>query len=338
MSVIKVFNERKFPIALGAIAFSMLLLATFLTYLKNPADHADIPVKVEIPKGANLTAVVSILSDAGLIKHKTLFHILAGLKNVENRIRAGEYELSTSMTPAHILDKIVRGEVVEYKIVIPEGCNLIEIADRLEEDNLIKREVFLNLTADRKFLASLGIDASTAEGYLFPDTYKFTRHTGEKEIIRLMVQRLHAMATSEMRERAESLGLTFTQFVTLASMIEKEALLKNERALISAVFHNRLRIGMKLQSDPTSVYGMENFNGPIKRSHLKRISPYNTYVIHGLPPGPISSPGIDSMIAALYPAPVDYLYFVSRKDGSHQFSSNLRSHNQAAARYITKKD
>jgi len=153
-----------------------------------------------------------------------------------------------------------------------------------------------------------------------------------------MVRRFEEKVTPEMRKRAMSLGLTPNQLLTLASLIEKEAKLKSERALVSAVFHNRLQKGMKLQCDPTAVYGLADFEGPIKKSHLRRKSPYNTYVIHGLPPGPIGSPGIESVMAALYPAPVDYIYFVSRNDGSHQFSSDLRSHNQAVSKYITRKD
>ncbi len=338
MEVIKMVNERKFPIVMGFIALSLFVVASFLTYIKSPVDQHDEEVTVEIPRGASFTAAVSILSDAGLIKHKTLFFVLAGLKNAQNRIRAGEYELSTSMSPAHILEKMVRGEVLEYPVSVPEGFDMDKIADRLVEDKLVKKETFLKLCADREFLSSLGIDAKTAEGYLFPDTYSFTRRMGEKEIIQIMVNRFREKVTPEMKRRAESLGLTFEQFITLASLIEKEAKLKSERPLISAVFHNRLQKGIRLQCDPTAVYGMANFEGPIKRSHLKRRSPYNTYVIHGLPPGPIASPGLESMKAALYPAPVDYLYFVSRNDGSHQFSSNLRSHNMAVSKYINKKD
>jgi UPF0755 protein len=338
MAVIKVFNERKFPIVLGAIAFSLFFLSSILTYIKSPADQNDVPVTVEIPRGASLTAAVSVLSDAGLIKHKTLFYLLARLKNAQNPIRAGEYKFSTSMTPAHILEKMVRGEVLEYVVAIPEGFDLLKIADRLAEDKLVNKEVFLRLAVDQEFLSSLGVTAKTVEGYLFPDTYGFNRRMGEKEIMRIMVHRFNEKVTPEMRTRAESLGLTFGQVITLSSMIEKEARLKSERALVSAVFHNRLQRGMKLQCDPTTIYGMENFEGTIKRSHLKRMTPYNTYVINGLPPGPIASAGLESMIAALYPAPVDCIYFVSRFDGSHQFSSDLRSHNQAVAKFINKKD
>ncbi len=333
METMKLINEKKFPIFLGSVAILLLLVASFLTYIKSPIDQRDTAVSIEIPKGANFTAVVSILSEAGLITNKPLFHIFARLKDAPNRIRAGEYELSTSMSPAYILEKMVRGEVVEYAVAVPEGFDLFKIADRLAEDKLVKREIFLRLCNDPEFISSLGVQARSLEGYLFPDTYTFTRKMGEREILGIMVHRFNEKVTPEMKRRAESFGLNLNQLITLASLIEKEAQLKSERTLVSAVFHNRLHKDMKLQCDPTAVYGIANFEGGIKRSHLRKKSPYNTYIIKGLPPGPIASPGLESMMAALYPDPVDYIYFVARNDGSHQFSSDLRSHNQAVSRY-----
>lgn len=336
--MIKTVSEKKFPIIMSAIAFSLFLVASFLTFVKSPVDQNDTQVTVEIPRGASFTAAVSILSDAGLIKHKALFYSLAKLKNAQNRIRAGEYELSTSMSPAHILEKMIRGEFMEYSVAIPEGFDAKRIASRLAEDKLINVETFMKLTRDRTFLSSLGISADSAEGYLFPDTYAFTKKMSEKEIIRMMVIRFKEKVTPAMRRKAKEIGLSEQEFITLASLIEKEARLKSERPLVSAVFHNRLQKEMKLQCDPTAVYGLKGFEGSIKRSHLRRKTPYNTYVINGLPPGPIASPGMESMMAALYPAPVDYIYFVAKNDGSHQFSSNLRSHNQAVSRYQNKKN
>jgi UPF0755 protein len=337
-TMMKTVSEKKFPIFLSAVAFSLFLLATFLSYVKSPVDQSDTQVIVEIPRGASFTAAVSILSDAGLIKHKALFYSLARLKNAQNRIRAGEYELSTSMSPAHILEKMIRGEIADYGVTIPEGYDLRSIAGRLTDEKLIRVETFMKLTRDRAFLSSLGIEAASAEGYLFPDTYTFTKKMSEKEIITMMINRFNEKVTQAMITQAEEMGFSREEFVTLASLIEKEAKLKSERPLISAVFHNRLRKGMKLQCDPTAVYGLEGFEGSIKRSHLRRKSSYNTYVIHGLPPGPIASPGMESLMAALNPAPVDYIYFVAKNDGSHQFSSNLRSHNQAVSRYQNKKN
>lgn len=336
--MIKTASEKKFPIILSAIALSLFLLAAILTILKSPADRSDTQVVVEIPRGASFTAAVSILSDAGLIKHKTLFYSLAKLKNAQTRIRAGEYELSTSMSPAHILEKMIRGEVVDYPVVVPEGFDVQTIASRLAEEKLINVDAFLKLTRDRAFLSSVGIDAASAEGYLFPDTYTFTKKMNEKETIRIMVNRFREKVTPAMLRKAREKGFSEQQFITLASLVEKEAKLKSERPLISAVFHNRLAKGMKLQCDPTAVYDLKGFEGTIKRSHLRRRSPYNTYKIHGLPPGPIASPGKESLMAALNPAPVDYIYFVAKNDGSHHFSSDLRSHNQAVSRYQNKKN
>jgi len=337
-TMMRTMSEKKFPIILSAAAFSLFILATFLSYVKSPVDQSDTQVIVEIPRGASFTAAVSILSDAGLIKHKALFYTLARLRNAQNRIRAGEYELSTSMSPAHILEKIIRGEVADYGVTIPEGYDLKSIASQLADEKLIRVETFVKLTRDRAFLSSLGIEADSAEGYLFPDTYTFTKKMSEKEIITTMINRFNEKVTQAMITQAENMGLTKEEFITLASLIEKEAKLKEERPLISAVFHNRLQKRMKLQCDPTAVYGLKGFEGSIKRSHLRRRSPYNTYVIYGLPPGPIASPGMESLMAALNPAPVNYIYFVARNDGSHHFSSNLRSHNQAVSRYQNKKN
>ncbi len=177
------------------------------------------------------------------------------------------------------------------------------------------------MPSTREFLASLGIEAESIEGYLFPETYQFDRSMTTKEVIRIIVRQFWKEITPEMRSRAEKIGLTLNEWVTLASIIGKESGNKDEKPLISAVFHNRLKRGMKLQSDPTAVYHLERAGTPVKtvlRSHLQTDTPHNTYLIDGLPPGPIANPGIDSLRAALYPANVNYLYFVSKNDGSHR--------------------
>jgi UPF0755 protein len=198
---------------------------------------------------------------------------------------------------------------------------------------LVDEKAFMNLASDSKFLRSLNIHSSFIEGYLYPDTYLFDRSMGTREIIQIMVDRFWKAMTPEMQKRADELGMSLHKVVTLASIIGKESGYKDEKALISAVFHNRLKKGMKLQSDPTAVYDLGTFNGSITRTHLRRETPYNTYHINGLPPSPIGNPAVDSMQAALYPAPVNYLYFVSNNNGSHNFSSNLKDHNKAVLRY-----
>jgi len=183
------------------------------------------------------------------------------------------------------------------------------------------------------FIKSLGIEAKTLEGYLYPDTYYFPRWTKAEDVVKAMVNHLRQVYTPEMHAQSEALRMTEVQVLTLASIIEKETGHDAERPLISAVFHNRLRKGLPLQSDPTVIYGIPNFNGNLTRADLARPTPFNTYRIAKLPPGPIASPGVKSIQAALNPAPVKYLFFVSKNDGTHQFSATLGEHNRAVERY-----
>jgi len=222
-------------------------------------------------------------------------------------------------------------------VTIPEDYTLKQIADRLVAENLVSEENFISVTTDPVFLASLNIDANSAEGYLYPDTYKLNRGMKVQEIVRVMVNQFRKKVTPQMIERAKALGMTTTEFVTLASLIGKETGHQEEKAQVSAVFHNRLKKGMRLQSDPTAIYSLTEYRNIVRRKHLNNDTPYNTYRIRGLPPGPIASPGIDSLQAALYPASVNYLYFVSKDDGTHKFSSNLAAHTQAVLKYQIKR-
>jgi UPF0755 protein len=237
------------------------------------------------------------------------------------------------MTPFTIIDKLLRGEIKIYPVTIPEDLSVIEISARLMEYKLIDEETFLDLASDEEFLKSLNIKADYIEGYLFPDTYHLDRSMSTRQIMRIMVNQFWKKVTPEMLKKAREKGFTLQEFITLASIIGKESGKSSEKQLISAVFHNRLKRKMRLQSDPTAVYDLKDFTGAVRRSHLKRNSPYNTYVINGLPPGPIANPGLDSLKAALYPEKVNYLYFVAKGDGSHLFSPSLEMHNQAINQY-----
>ncbi len=255
---------------------------------------------------------------------------------MRKQIRAGEYEITGTLSPAEILEKLVRGEIKSYTVMLPEDITVNEVARRLLVDKLINEKEFMALVVDREFLASLGIGAESIEGYLFPETYQFDRSMTTKEVIRVIVRQFWKEITPELRSRAEKMGLTLNEWVTLASIIGKESGNREEKPIISAVFHNRLKRGMKLQSDPTAVYHLERAGTPVKtvrRSHLQTDTPHNTYRITGLPPGPIANPGIDSLRAALYPAKADYLYFVAKNDGSHEFSATLTAHNLAVSKY-----
>jgi UPF0755 protein len=300
----------------------------------NPYGNKDEMVIVDIPTGSSFVKVTEILNKVGLIKSRYLFYYLALTKRAFRSIQAGEYEFSVAMTPGEVLDKLVNGDVKHYKTVIPEDLTIKEIAEILIKDRLIVKETFLALAHDRNFLNTLGIKANSIEGYLFPNTYYFDHSMSTRQIIKIMHSEFLKRVTPEMEKRAKGLGLVdLNQFVTFASIVGKESGNQPEKKTISAVFHNRLKMRMPLQSDPTAVYDLEDFSGKIRRSHLKRKSPYNTYVVRGLPPGPIANPGIDSLNAALDPEQVNYLYFVSKKDGTHYFSASLDMHNQAAKQY-----
>ncbi len=319
-----------------AMVISLLGLISF-NYANSPIDFEYREVTVEIPRGISFAQMADILDGAGLLRHKKGFYLLAVITGASKHIQAGEYDLRSSMTPMAVLERLVGGKVKEYQVFIPEGFTLSRIATRLENQGLADREVFISLASDGRLLSSLGIEGESAEGYLFPDTHTLNKSMGEEGIIRFMVRQFRKVMTPDMLERAKELNLTEDEVVTLASIIEKEGGPKEERPLVSAVFHNRLKRGMRLQSDPTVIYDIEGFDGNLRKTDLERKTPYNTYRIQGLPPGPICNPGLEAIDAALYPAPVDFLYFVSRNNGSHHFSSNLTDHNRAVLKYQIKR-
>jgi UPF0755 protein len=334
MKVFKKFadkNKKKVLFTM-MVVFIMMSFSLFL-YALTPMDDRNTTSIIGIPKGTRFIESVDILQEAGLIKNRYLFYLLAISKNVHRHIRAGEYELSTSMSPMDILNKLVKGDIKYYSVLIYEDFTVRDIAAHLVSLNLIDEKAFMNLATNSSFLRSLGIEGPSIEGYLYPDTYYLDRSMSTRDIMKIMVDRFWKALTPELRKRADAIGMSIPEVVTLASIIGKESGDKQEKALISAVFHNRLKKGMKLQSDPTAIYGLGSFKEKIKRSHLRKETPYNTYHIDGLPPGPIGNPAVDSIHAALYPASVNYLYFVSNNDGSHQFSSNLTAHNEAVLRY-----
>ncbi len=330
-------NENKFYIAIICIIIPFVLYAIISDYAERPVDSQGIPATIEIPRGTGFSRITVILEEAGLIRHKRLFYLLAKLKDAPTNIRAGEYEMNSSMSPTDIINKLLKGSIKGYRVPIPEGFNIRQIAARLASSDLVNEEKFIKAASDPQFVTSLGIQGNSVEGFLFPDTYIFDRSMDEKGLIKVMVNRFRHVVTPDMSKRAAELGLTTEEFVTLASMTEKEGGPKEEKALISAVFYNRLKEGMRLQSDPTAIYGIKDFDGNITKKHLRSKTPYNTYRIWGLPPGPITNPGQDSLLAALYPADVPYLYFVSKNNGSHHFSTNLVSHNKAVLRYQIKR-
>lgn len=288
--------------------------------------------EIEIPKGATFRQVVDMLSAARLIRNKSVFLIWGRISGVDRRIKAGYYSVWNNMSPFDILETLIKGQIIECQIRVVEGDSLPEIADAFAKAGISTKEDFMKLAYDPDFLAAYHIHAPSIEGYIFPDTYLIPKGVLLRDAVGLMINRMQRKFSS-VASRAAQIGMTENQVLTLASIIEKEAVVDSERPLISAVYHNRLDRNMPLQSDPTAVYGIKGPGEKITRSDLQRITPYNTYVIKGLPPGPIASPGMKSIDAAVYPADVPYLYFVSKNDRVHHFSTTLADHEKAVRLY-----
>ena len=320
--------------------FTVLILITVgISYFTITNSIYKVPsvkddVIVAIPKGSGLKQISESLMKSGVIVNDKLFILYVMKEGWQDHLKAGEYEFKKGSTMAEVAAQIVDGDVLLYQITIPEGLTVKEIARLLDSKGVVDEQDFIIETQNQELLIELlGPDATSYEGYLFPETYSYSRSPTAKELIVLMVERFNAVF-EPLKELRENSNLTDEEIITLASIIEKETGTASERPIISAVFQNRLRIGMKLDSDPTVIYGMgDKYKGNITRKDLREKTAYNTYVIKGLPPGPIANPGLDSIKAVFEPADVKYLYFVSKGDGTHHFSDNYREHVNAVNKY-----
>lgn len=323
-------------ICVNAIRISLLIcLLWYLFCLFIPLGHGSVVCDISFPPGSGIRKLATELKAGGVIRSSWHFALMTRLRGDAHRLQAGEYRFSDDMTPDEILEKIVSGEVEYRKFTLPEGYSVYQAAELLEQKGYFRKDVFLEKCRDRGVLLRLGLKVASAEGYLYPATYNLSRGESEEQLLEQMIRRFnkaYADIGNEVGEGAHQFSLH--EIVTLASIIEKEAVTPKEKPLISSVFHNRLRIGMPLQSDPTAVYGVRAFTGKVSKADIQRPSPYNTYLNKGLPRGPIGNPGRDAVLAALNPAKTDFLYFVARQDGTHQFSSNLDEHNRAVVRYL----
>lgn len=317
------------------LLFLVVPVATFLYH--TPARSGSEEITLEIPQGASLRQTAGILFEAGLINSVDGFVVAGKILLIEHQIKPGEYSFSPGMLPVEIIGRLRAGDIVRYVVTIPEGYSIQQIAVLIEEQGLGVSEDFSTLARDPGFVSGLGFPGKTLEGYLYPESYFFTKSTGIEGILRAMADRFTAVFDETMETRAGEVGMTKHEIVTLASIIEKETGAPEERKMISSVFHNRLKRRIPLQSDPTVIYAVPHFDGNLTRRHLKLRSPYNTYRVRGLPPGPIASPGLAALLAALYPEKTDYLYFVSRNDGTHYFSKTLTEHNRAVDRFQKKR-
>jgi UPF0755 protein len=305
----------------------------FFQYMVTPVGNSDVQVPVWIKPGQGFFETIEQLQNLDLVKHPEKFRWLAYLQQYERRIRAGEYALSSSMSPQEILTTLVRGETILHKIVVPEGATLGKIGQLLEKEGLVSSDDFMSAATNPDLVAALGVQGVTLEGYLFPETYYFPKGVTAGQVINKMVAQFKRVFESAWSDRAREMGFSVHEVVTLASIVEKETAKPEERPRIAAVFLNRLKRNMRLESDPTVIYGMEHFDGNITRRDLQTLTPYNTYRIKGLPPGPIANPGKDAIKAVLFSPEEPFLYFVSKNDGSHHFSRTFSEHNRMVRKY-----
>jgi peptidoglycan lytic transglycosylase G len=297
-----------------------------------PAVQAG-PLVVEIPAHEGVLGIATRLTDAEVIRNRYAFVALTAGRGHIRHLKAGEYEIPRDASMLDVVDLLASGRVRQHVVLYPEGATVAELARALEADRLASAQDVLRAASDDHLRRTLGVTGPSLEGYLFPDTYQFVRGMSVEEMLSRMVQRLRTKLTPELVERARARGLDVHQLLTLASIIEREAVEPGEQRLISAVFWNRLRLDMPLQADPTVQYAVAKERRALTRVDLATDHPYNTYAHRGLPPGPIASPGLGAIEAALDPAPVKYLYFVARDDRRHHFSTTVTEHNAAVARY-----
>jgi UPF0755 protein len=325
-----------FLVAVAAAAYGWVRAQEFL------GTAAEIPggeVVLEVPRGASYRQAAEILSRNGVVGSEWKFYYytryMIRYEHMED-FKSGEYLFKSGMKPREVALKLFKGEVMTHKVTIPEGLRYEEIADILAAERLVERAEFLKMCTDGEFARTIGIPAETVEGYLYPDTYMFSRGLSSEHVIRAMVKRFRE-EWSKVEPAITARGMTMHQAVTLASIIEKETGARTERPLIAAVFFNRLRRGMKLQMDPTVIYGIirtkGSFSGNLRRSDLETPTDYNTYTNEGLPKGPICNTGSGALQAVARPADTKVLYFVSRNDGTHVFCPDYKCHKEAVDRW-----
>jgi UPF0755 protein len=319
---------RRALIALVVLLVAAAAIARLLAEPPVPPPGAALVVH----EGDVLASVATRLERGGVIRSALLFRIAARLAGRDRRLQPGEYRFTAPLTTPQLLDLLASGGS-RPELTIPEGLTVREVAALLARNGYGDAERFLCLADDPDFLMAAGVPGPQLEGYLFPDTYRFTTVMSPSEILGIMVRHFNERFDAERYRRAAARGMGVNEILTLASIVEKESSLAPERPVVAGVFYNRLRLGMPLQSDPTVIYAIPDFDGDLTRADLARPSAYNTYVIMGLPPGPIANPGLAAIDAALTPTDTSYLYFVSRNDGSHVFAATLADHNRNVARY-----
>lgn len=309
--------------AAGAGCFILYLVFT-------PTETFPIARIVSIRRGMSMTGAARQLAGAGVVRSELAFVIYAERSGLARRLKPGDYAFKGGEAMPAVLNHLINGDFMVVTVTIPEGMTIHQIGQRMEEAGLTCESDFDAAARRGRIVGELGLGPLGAEGFLFPATYRFSPLAGTDQILAQMLERFFDVLTPEVEWRLFELGLTAREMVTMASIIEKEAKVAEERPLIASVFYNRLKLGMPLQSDPTAQY---NLDGDRERAAVavRMTSAFNTYEVTGLPPGPIANPGLPSIHAALYPAHTDYLYFVARNDGTHIFSRTFAEHQRAIA-------
>jgi UPF0755 protein len=331
---------------LGALLIFLLAAAAvagvFANRLYRAADvpyqgyAADRPPLIEVTPGMGTQAIGQALIDAGVIRDRWTYRVAIWRSGNARRLQAGEYRFDRPLSAMAVIDKIVRGDIDVVTLTFPEGLTIAEMSRVFEQAGFGSAASFVKAASDASPVGELDPEARDLEGYLFPDTYLLPRRTDASRLVRAMVDRFIRQLAPDVREAARARGLSIRQLVTLASIVEKETGKPEERAMVASVYSNRLRIDMPLQCDPTVIYALVRagrFNGNLRRDDLAIDSPYNTYRYAGLPPGPVAAPGLESLRAAAQPAETEYLYFVSRNDGSHEFARTLAEHNRNVQKF-----
>ncbi|MBN2200222.1 MAG: endolytic transglycosylase MltG [Candidatus Aminicenantes bacterium] len=328
---------KAFKLALLSVNVLFFWLAAwFVLEYRAPLITFGEPVFFEVEKGWGMGAVARRLEEDGLIRRRETFLAAYFLFHSPRGPKAGEYRFTSPVRMHALLESLTAGRVHLHPVTVPEGLTGMEIASLLEEKGVLAARDFLDAFSRTELISDWDPEAPDLEGYLFPETYHFTKNSEADETAARMVGQFKSAFDSGRRRRAEEMGRPIRDIVILASLIEKETSLPEERELVSAVFHNRLKIGMKLDCDPTIIYALKReggFDGDLKYRDLRLDNPYNTYRYSGLPPGPICNPGREALEAALFPASEPFLYFVSKNDGSHHFSLNYREHRDAVRKF-----
>ena len=317
----------------GVLAFvAAALLAAFLLFDTYPTGSWEGKL-VLVPKGSRLPDVVGIFRESGILPYPQAFRALVLLTFSGRRLHYGEYAFPNPPSAFEAWRRLVRGDVIKYEVTVPPGSNLYDVAELLEAKKLSSAEAFVAAATSPAVLRRLEIPGESAEGYLFPDSYNFVKPVTPEEILEFMVRQFRKKIPPDADKKAKEAGFSLHEVVTIASIIEKETGVEDEKPLVSAVIRKRLALGMPLQMDPTVIYGVKRFDGTVTGKDLRTAGPYNTYLNRGLPPGPITNPGLGSLDAALNPSRTEYLYFVSKNDGSHTFSRTLPEHIRAVEQF-----